>query len=346
MQDTNRLIASTNLRLDRRGFLRGCALGTTGLAFGSLSSYGETTAAPVEVPGAKVSLVAGNDRREMVYQALKPFEKEVKNAIKGKQIILKPNMVVITTPLCATHTDALRGVLDFLKPLTKQTVLIAESTISKEGSLKGFENYGYLPLEKEYKVRFVDLNKEPARMFWILDKTHHPLGIRLISAFLDPKNYFISVTRLKTHDTVVATLTGKNMFMAAPLNDYTKSDKGLMHQGYKEINWNLFQVAGSVRPGMAVLDGLEGMQGNGPISGISAPHGVALAGTDFVAVDRIGAELMGIDFADIGYLTYCANAGYGQGDRAKIQVMGEDVSKHVVKYKLHDKIEEQLGWKS
>jgi uncharacterized protein (DUF362 family) len=237
-------------------------------------------------------------------------------------------------------------VLDFLKPLTKQTVLIAESTLSKEGSFKGFENYGYLPLEKEYKAKLVDLNKTPAQMFWILDKTHHPLGIRLISAFLDPKNYFISVTRLKTHDTVVATLTGKNMFMSAPLNDYTKSDKSLMHQGIKEINWNLFQVAGSVRPRLAVLDGFEGMQGNGPIRGTSAPHGVALAGTDFVAVDRIGAELMGVDFGDIGYLNYCANAGYGQGDRAKIQVVGADVAQHVVKYTMHEKFEEQLTWKS
>jgi len=300
----------------------------------------------INAPESKVSLVAGSDRREMVYQALKPFEKEVRAAIRGKRIILKPNMVVVNVPLCATHPDALRGVLDFLKPITKQRITIAESTLSKEGSFKGFENYGYLPLEKEYGVTFVDLNKEPYTMAWILSKSHHPLGIRLISAYLDPNNYFISVTRLKTHDTVVATLTAKNMFMSAPINDYTKSDKPLMHQGIKEINWNLFQVAQKVRPQLAVLDGVEGMQGNGPIRGVPAQHGVALAGTDFIAVDRIGAELMGVDFADIGYLTYCAQAGYGQGDRAKIRVIGEEVPKHVMKYQMHEKIEEQLTWKS
>lgn len=346
MHDTRRLIPSTSLRLDRRGFLRGFTAGAAGMALGSFHVYGETPAAPVAVPDATVNLVAGTDRRDMVYQALKPFAKEVKEGIKGKQVIVKPNMVVVNVPLCATHADALRGVLDFLKPLTKQTVLIAESTLSKEGSFKGFENYGYMPLEKEYNARLVDLNKQPPHMFWILDKNHHPLGIRLISTFLDPKNYFISVSRLKTHDTVVATLTGKNMFMSAPLNDYTKSDKSLMHQGIKEINWNLFQVAGSVHPQLAVLDGLEGMQGNGPISGVAAPHGVALAGTDYVAVDHIGAELMGVDFNDIGYLTYCASAGYGQGDRAKIQVTGEDPARHVMKYRMHEKIEEELTWKS
>ena len=328
--------------LSRRGFFRGMAGGTAGLAF--LSAWQTDSASALEKT-SRVSLVAGSDRREMVIQALKPFEKEIREGIRGKQVIIKPNMVTTNVPLCATHADALRGLLDFLKPICRDEVLIAESTMSKEGSFKGFENYGYLPLEKEYKAKLVDLNKQTATVKWILGKEHRPLGIRIIDTFLDPKNYFISITRLKTHDTVVATLTGKNMFMSAPLNDYTKSDKSLMHQGIKEINFNLFQVAGSVRPQLAVLDGVEGMQGNGPIRGIPAPHGVALASTDFIAADRIGVELMGIDFADIGYLNYCANAGYGQGDRAKIEVVGEDVAKHVVKYQMHDKIEEQLGWK-
>jgi uncharacterized protein (DUF362 family) len=336
------------LPTDRRTFIRGLSAGAAGLMLGTpfrepdMLQAAETAVAPP----AKVSFVTGSDRREMVYQALKPFEKEVRAAIRGKRVIVKPNMVVVNVPLCATHPDALRGVLDFLKPLTRQQITIAESTLSKEGSFKGFEFYGYLPLEKEYGVKFVDLNREPYTMGWILSKSHHPLGIRLISTYLDPNNYFISVTRLKTHDTVVATLTGKNMFMSAPLNDYTKSDKSLMHQGIKEINWNLFQVARQVRPQLAVLDGLEGMQGNGPIRGVPAQHGVALAGTDFVAVDRIGAELMGVDCANIGYLTYCAQAGYGQGDRSKIQVVGGDISKHVMPYQMHDKFEEQLTWKS
>lgn len=328
--------------LSRRGFFRGMAGGAAGLA---LLSAGQANSASALEKTSHVSLVAGTDRRDMVYQALKPFEKEVKESIKGKQVIVKPNMVTTNVPLCATHADALRGLLDFLKPICRGQVLIAESTMSKEGSFKGFENYGYLPLEKEYKAKLVDLNKQTFTVKWILGKEHRPLGIRIIDAFLDPKNYFISITRLKTHDTVVATLTGKNMFMSAPLNDYTKSDKSLMHQGIKEINFNLFQVAGSVRPQLAVLDGVEGMQGNGPIRGIPAPHGVALASTDFVSADRIGSELMGIDFADIGYLNYCAQAGYGQGDRTKIEVVGEDVGKHVVKYQMHEKFQEQLGWK-
>lgn len=337
-------IDSHGRTLGRRGFLGGITIGGAAAAFGA---SGARSAAPAVVAEgvSRVNVVAGSDRRDMVYRALKPFEKEVKQAIKGRQVILKANMVVVNTPLCATHADAFRGALDFLKPITRQEIIIAESTISKEGSFKGFDNYGYLPLEKEYRVKFVDLNKRPFTMAWILGKDHHPLGIRVISDFLDPKNYFISICRLKTHDTVVATLTAKNMLMAAPLNDYTKNDKSLMHQGFKEMNWNLFQLAADIRPGLAVLDGLEGMQGNGPIRGFPAPHGVAVAGADFIAVDRIGTELMGIPFEDVGYLTYCSAAGYGRGVRANIELIGEDPARHVVKYKLHDTIEDQLSWK-
>jgi uncharacterized protein (DUF362 family) len=329
--------------LSRRSFFRGAMGSGAGLALLPAMKTGNAYALEKT---SRVALVAGTDRRDLVYQALKPFEKEIREAVKGRQVVIKPNMVTTNVPLCATHADALRGLLDFLKPICRDQVLIAESTMSKEGSFKGFETYGYLPLEKEYKAKLVDLNKQTFTVKWILGKEHRPLGIRIIDTFIDPKNYFISITRLKTHDTVVATLTGKNMFMSAPLNDYTKSDKSLMHQGIKEINFNLFQVAGWVRPQLAVLDGVEGMQGNGPIRGIPAPHGVALAGTDFVAVDRIGSELMGVDFADIGYLNYCAAAGYGQGDRSKIEVVGEDIAKHVMKYQMHDKFQEQLSWKN
>ena len=118
-----------------------------------------------------------------------------------------------------------------------------------------------------------------------------------------------------------------------------------MHQGTKEINYNLFRIARKVHPQLAILDGLEGMEGNGPVRGTPVEHGVALASTDFIAVDRIGVELMGIDFNDVGYLTYCAQADMGQADRGKIEIIGPDPAAYKKTYKLHDKIEQQLQWK-
>ena len=332
----------------RRSFIRGISLGAAGLALNSTGVSRNVNAAQTSPDKSRVSFVTGSDRREMVYQALKPFEKEIREGINGRQIIIKPNFVHNDLLLCATHPDAIRGLLDFLKPLYNKKIIIAESTVSRTGTMEGFKNYGYLPLVKEYNISLVDLNEQSSSPVWILDKNLHPQQIQIIDTFLNPDNYFISITRLKTHDTVVATMGLKNMVMGSPLHTYNVENyKGYMHSGGPRwLNYNMFLVAKKVRPHLTVLDGLEGMEGNGPVGGTSIDHGIALAGTDVLAVDRIGAELMGIDYRDIGYLNYCADAGMGQIERSNIMIIGKNPAAEVKKYKMHDSIEWQLNWKS
>jgi uncharacterized protein (DUF362 family) len=74
-------------------------------------------------------------------------------------------------------------------------------------------------------------------------------------------------------------------------------------------------------------------------------HRVALASTDYIAADRIGCRLMDLDFGDVGYLTYCANAGIGQGDLSRIDIVGPELAPHIIKYKLHEKVLQMLEWK-
>lgn len=83
-----------------------------------------------------------------------------------------------------------------------------------------------------------------------------------------------------------------------------------------------------------------------PTEGTPVEHGVALASTDFIAADRIGCLLMDVPFGDVGYLTYCANAGLGQGDLSKITIIGPDPRSHVITYKLHERFEQMLEWKT
>jgi hypothetical protein len=65
---------------------------------------------------------------------------------------------------------------------------------------------------------------------------------------------------------------------------------------------------------------------------------------DWLAVDRVGVELMGIDPAGLGYLNFCASAGMGQYDISKIEIIGEKVTDHVRSYKLSRNIDKQLQW--
>ena len=99
-----------------------------------------------------------------------------------------------------------------------------------------------------------------------------------------------------------------------------------------------------LHPHLAVIDGFEGMEGNGPTMGKAVEHRVMVAGTDWLAADRVAVELMGIDFANVGYLNYCASAGMGQADLNKIEVLGEPIVRHIRKYKMSDSIDKQLIW--
>jgi uncharacterized protein (DUF362 family) len=171
---------------------------------------------------------------------------------------------------------------------------------------------------------------------------------------LDPDAFLISSSVMKTHNMVVATLSIKNVVMAAPLSPppelkrpWTDSDKRKFHVGIRQSNYNLYLAAKRMMAnwGVGIVDGYEGMEGNGPSSGTPVAHRIALASTDFLAVDRVGVECMGIDAGWPGYLNYCYQDGLGQWDLAKIDVIGARISEVQRKYRLHADVDRMLEWR-
>ena len=242
-------MASNKKHLNRRDILKGLGMGVMGVALGGKTFGPGIGRAAVGSPllkggqlyrkvakPARVSLVRGNDRREIVYQSLKKIEDEVLGSIGDKKILIKPNMVQVNTPLCATHVDAIRAILDFLKPHYKSEIIVGESTAARTSTFDGFKNYGYLPLEKEYNVKLVDLNRTTYQYRYVFGKGNQPLPIRIISIFLEPSVYVISAARMKTHDRVLTTLSLKNVLLGSPLNDYKKNDKWQVHTGQRAVN--------------------------------------------------------------------------------------------------------------
>ncbi|MFC1552159.1 DUF362 domain-containing protein [Candidatus Latescibacterota bacterium] len=343
----------------RRDFMQRSAAGIGGLSLLSFVSNGcaKGTLAGRTASGStmkqqgttRVHLVGGTDHRQNVYNAMKPFQEQLKKEIAGKQVIIKVNFVGRGQQLAVTPPDAVRGAMDILGEITGEKIIVGES----KGFVPGFEAYNYYPLRDEFENIVLEERWGPMETYWILDSQVRPTPIHCHSHYFDKNNYIISLTRLKTHNVGVATLTLKNLIMGMPVkNDELKiNDKAKMHAlgendiTPKMLNYNMFMMATRRVPDFCVLDGTEGHEGNGPIRGTPVEHNVALAGFDTIAVDRIGSELMGIAWEDIGYLGYCADAGLGQGDRGKINVTGLDPKDHIIKYKLNDNIEYQLKWK-
>lgn len=302
-----------------------------------------------------VSLVSGEDRRKNVYDALVAIDDQIRPALKRKQyVLIKPNTVAVNNQLGSTHADALRGILDYLEGRFRGPVVIADS--SKDNTWEAYENFHYNRVLAEYrrvKARFVDFNEEERYVVQeIVDKNLHLVQVRLAARLFDPGAFIIGAALLKAHDNVVATLSVKNMVMAAPLHNSRKEatawhDKAKYHQGYRQIQMNLGITARRMRPfwGATVIDGFEGMEGEGPLKGTPVASRIAIASTDFVAADRIGVEAMGVDPGWVGYLGYCCDAGLGQYDAAMIDLRG-GVSVAAVRkeYKLHPRISRQLEW--
>jgi uncharacterized protein (DUF362 family) len=337
----------------------GCSAISRSSAGTALGSSSGTRRIKYDGP-SNVSLAAGKDQRKGAFDALKPLQGEIERAINGKQVVIKVNMGQVAKNLWLNATDVnfTRGILDFLKLFYDRPVIIAESTAASPlpagplSTKNGFENYGYLPLEKEYNIRLVDLNDLPTTKVWISNEKQHPFGINVINTFLDPGVFMISATRLKQHNNVIATLSMKNIAMAAPINHYLqktvagRNEKPFMHAtNYRNLSHNMFRLASmGVQPDLAVLDGIVGLEGDGPVRGTPVEGEIVLASTDWLAADRIGVELMGNDYSEVKYLQWCAAAGMGNDDISKMNLIGPDYRNYVITYKLSPLIEKQRDW--
>ena len=342
----------------RRGFMKiglgalgGLALGrgSAGRAAGLLTGFPQAHSAPQlftkVTSAARVSLIKGEDRYKNVTQALKAFENDILRSIGNKKILLKPNVVLADNPIAVTHVDAVRAILDFLTPHSKKTIIIGEGGHHK--TFDGYKNAGYLELEKSYNAKLVDLNLGPYEYRYVFGAEHNPLPVRISSTCLDPDVYIISAAQMKTHNYVLVTLSLKNLLLGCPIKDDKSNDKALFHTAPTAVNdlchFNIFHIAQDVFPDLAVIDGFEAMEGNGPAWGTALPAHVALASLDAVAADTVATKIMGFDPKRVLYLASMNEAGMGQGDLGKIIVTGTPLDQCLFHFKPHEKMAEVYG---
>ena len=314
---------------------------------------------PEPFPGldrkSTVALTHGDDRRKNVYNALMAVDKDLQPKLKTRRyVVIKPNFVSTENQLAANHVDAVRGILDYLSERFKGPVVVAES--SAGDTMRAFENFKFTALPAEYKkkqVQLIDLNAEAKfERIAVLDKDLHIVPMRLAARLLDPEAFVISSAMLKTHNTAIVTLSIKNMVLGAPLHQAPKetpawNEKRKFHVGLRQTHYNMMLTAQRLAPswGASVIDGYEGMEGNGPGSGTPVASRLAIASADFVAADRIGAECMGVDPEWLGYVKYCGALGLGQFDESKIDVVGATVAEVKKPYRMHTDIDRELQWR-
>ncbi len=324
----------------------------------------------------RVALVRGDERYSNVWKALNSIEEDI--GLDGVQtILIKPNFTSVTRQLAATHVDATKAMLDFLRQRTSAQIIIGEGSGAFSGGTKlGFKNFGYLTLGEQYDIKLIDVNSDEPVTTEIFDYELKPLTIRLAKTAV-AADYRISICPPKTHDCVVITASLKNMVMGSVVRKGNRAvdkllaigqrlrqsssvpfsgkmatwlgwlsgdDKMKVHQGYAVMNLNLYKLARLVPPQLSVIDGFQGMEGEGPVDGEPVDLGIAIASTDFVAADSLAAALMGFEPKEIGYLFYCWQKGLGEIDISKMSIIGERMESCIRSFKPHPTHEAQLRW--
>jgi len=240
--------------------------------------------------------------------------------VRGANVVLKPNLVefdegvpINTDPrLVAATAVALRW-------LGAASVTVAEAPGHRRDLQYVATASGLLEVLRDVDTPFVDLNTVPIRRVE-LETRYTPLGELWLPETLVDADVVISMPKMKTHHWADVTLSLKNCFGCLPGRVYGWP-KNVLH--WVGIENSILDIAAAVRPRYAIVDGIVGMEGNGPISGTPVDAGVLVFGDDLVATDGIAAGLMGFDVTAIPYL---AEAGrfLGQLDRDRIHDAGED----------------------
>lgn len=260
--------------------------------------------------------------------------------IKGKRILLKPNLVEpqANTVHITTHPLVIRGAAEAFLSMGAACVSVAEGSGHCRDSLRTLEESGMADVLFEDRIPFVDLNCDD---FYTVSNTggHSPLRTLTFPVALRQADWIVSMPKLKTHHWAGVTLSMKNLFGVMPGMFYGWP-KNVFH--FAGIEKCIFDINATLNPHFAIVDGIVGMEGDGPIMGLARPAGVLVMGRNLTAVDATCTRIMGLNPQKVPYLA-TASGQLGPVGEENILQYGETISSVRTNFALVDKIPAHRG---
>jgi uncharacterized protein (DUF362 family) len=258
--------------------------------------------------------------RDIISHGIKLFHPDV----KGKAIVLKPNLVEFDAKgVINTNPLVVEATIDAFKVLGARDVIVAEGPGHRRDNEYLVRASGLYDVIREHGVQYVDLNSDDVRPTKLRSR-YTDLQQLYLPETLFKADLLVSMPKLKTHHWAGVTLSMKNMFGVVPGAIYGWP-KNVLH--WAGIENSILDINSSLPlPQFAIVDGIVGMEGNGPLQGDAKNTGVLVFGNDLVAVDATGARLMKIEPRKMKYLEM---AGEFLGNLAydKIEQIGENLEK-------------------
>ena len=268
---------------------------------------------------AKVAILRGSDPQNITVKALEMVEGE-RILAKEKPILIKPNYLNSRHPSTGITTDSrvIEGVIKFFNKHKKGKIIVGEGS-GFSNTFEAYKNAGVDAIAEKYKIKLIDLNKDD----FIETKPKDPLNlkkVKIAKSALD--STIISVPKLKPHRIAGVSLSIKNMMGAM-------TPKGSMHS---RLSKNIADLASVIKPELAVIDGIIASEGH-ESSGDPLRMDLVIAGLDPVAVDAVGASVMGIEPNKVKHLIFAEKKGLGTIDLDQIEILGEQIKNVQKKFK-------------
>jgi uncharacterized protein (DUF362 family) len=244
--------------------------------------------------------------------------------LAGKRVVLKPNLVEYhRDKVINTDPRVVAAVIELCKREGAGEVVVAEGP----GHWRNVEFIvaasGLGDVLRHYQVPFVDLNHdEPKRLLNLgrLTRLEHLFLANTVAT----ADVLISLPKLKTHHWAGATLSLKNLFGVLPGACYGWPKNELHWRG---IENSIVDIALTRTPDLAIVDGIVGMEGDGPLNGTAKPLGALVLGCDPVAVDATCCRLMQLDPERVGYLALAYQKKLGRVRVGEIPQVGEKIDR-------------------
>ncbi len=280
---------------------------------------------------SNVSIVRATAYDQTLYDTVRRILTDHALDVRGRHVLLKPNLVEFE-PDSTINTNPLlvHAAMEAFRSMGAASVQLGEGPGHRRNTFDLADAAGYYKTIPKFEDLFTDLNVDdvtrlhPNRLFSRLEKVYLPntvLGADLL----------VSMAKMKTHHWTGATLSMKNLFGVVPSGVYGWP-KNVLH--WAGINECIADLHATFPRQFAIVDGIVGMEGNGPIQGTPKAAGVIVAGSDPVAVDATCCRIMQIDPFKIGYLRLASGEVTSHITEGNIRQIGETIATVETRFEL------------
>jgi uncharacterized protein (DUF362 family) len=313
--------------MNRRALVGGAALGATAAL--NIREM-RRPRLPRRAPARSHVAIFRCERYDQTLEVVQDGLKVLAPRVRSKHVLLKPNLVEFspTAPI-NTHPALIAATIEALYRMGAASVTVAEGPGHvRDTDLLLFESGLQAQLESVGRATFVDLNFDSVARVPLRTGLAGLVELWLPQSVL-AADVLISMPKIKTHHWAGVTLSLKNFFGIVPGSIYGWP-KNVLH--WEGIDNSIVELAAAVPIHFVIADGIEAMEGNGPLHGPMKHLGCLVFADDPVAADATCCHLMGIDPNRVRHLRMASPLG--NIDVTRIEHRGEELAQMKQRFDL------------